>query len=140
MFGSSNKQLFHIMLIAAFLILIVAGISSACEIEVKIKGKQKEVYTEGEMIVLSVCVFMTHKDCPEGIEATKFKSEGIKVLGATKWKETAPLKFVRLFKVKIEKTDKGECVFHTRRTCDKDENGGYGFLRLKGPSVELAAK
>ena len=90
------------------------------------------------MVILSVDVFLTHRDCPEGIKATKFNAVGMKVLGATKWKEIAPEKFRRLIKARITSAEKGEGAFHARRTCDKE--GGYGVLKIKVPISKMIAE
>ncbi|MBT4500449.1 MAG: hypothetical protein HOC74_22160 [Gemmatimonadetes bacterium] len=120
------------------LLVAVVGIFLAipawgCEIEVKTKGAQKEVYAEGEELVLAVEVFLTHKDCPEGIKATKYQTEGLKILGATPWKETSPGRFVRFFKVSVTSAQGGEGAFHARRKCEKE--GGYGMLKLGVPAA-----
>lgn len=108
----------------------------ACEIEVKTKGEQQQVYAEGDVVVLTVNVFLTHRNCPEGIKSTTFQVEGMKIMGATKWRETSPGQFVRLIKVKITAAEGGKGALHARRTCDKE--GGYGVLRLKVPTATTA--
>jgi hypothetical protein len=74
-------------------------------------------------------VIFTHRVCPEGIENTKFKYEGVKVLGATKWKEYAKGKFERKLKLKVLKGNSSEMILEAIRTCDKE--GGYGKIKLK---------
>ena len=108
----------------------------ACEIEIKVRGNQKTAYLKGDIVILSVDVFLTHRDCPKGIQATRFKAEGMEILGATKWKEIASGKFRRLIKVRVTSAEHGEGAFHARRTCDKE--GGYGVLKLKVPVRETA--
>ncbi|MEA1997521.1 MAG: hypothetical protein U9N45_07765 [Gemmatimonadota bacterium] len=134
----TSRRLIVAVLLGAAIIFLQGPPLWACEIEVKARGGRKEA-SGGEVVILEVHVFLTHKDCPEGIKATKFKTEGMEVLGATKWKQTALERFVRLVKVKMAQTGKDEAVFHARRTCDKEENGGYGFLKLKVSSVEIAS-
>ena len=118
------------MIPIALILLFTAGIStlSACEIEVKIMGEQKEFYKSGDTLILKVTVFLTHRDCPEGIKTTKFKGEGMKLLGAKKWKQTKPELFSRLVKVKITDPENGVAILHARRSCDKE--GGYGVLKV----------
>jgi len=94
------------------------------------------MYAEGDVVVLTVNVFLTHRNCPEGIRRTKFEAEGMEIMGATKWRETSPGYFARLIKVKITTAESGEGALHARRTCDKE--GGYGVLRLKVPKARTA--
>ena len=126
------------LLPAVAVVILSASPLPGCEIEVKTKGEQKEVYASDDVVILSVDVFLTHRDCPEGIKATKFNAVGMKVLGATKWKEVAPERFRRLVKVKVTSAEKGEGAFHARRTCDKE--GGYGVLKIKVPISKMIAE
>ena len=57
---------------------------SACEIEFKLKGDEKSFLTTGQVVILEVVVFLTHRNCPEGINSTKFQADGMELLGATK--------------------------------------------------------
>lgn len=123
------KRIFLAILILTLLFSIGVTSLSACEIEVKVKGKQKASYAKGDILILEVMVFLTHRDCPEGIKATKFKGDGIKLLGAKKWKQLSTERFTRLVKVKITGSKNGEAVLHARRTCDKE--GGHGVFKVK---------
>ena len=105
----------------------------ACEVHIKVKGGQKESYQTGDEIVFEVTVFLTHHDCPEGIKATKFNGEGLKLLGATKWKEITTGTYVRLVKAKVTAAEGGVGSLHARRKCDKE--GGYGSITIKVPTV-----
>jgi hypothetical protein len=107
----------------------------ACEIEFTVLGEEKkESFKAGEEIIVKVDVIFTHRICPEGIENTKFKYEGIKVLGATKWKEYAKGKFSRKLKLKVlEESKTKELVLEAIRTCDKE--GGYGKVKFKKAST-----
>ena len=78
-------------------------------------------------------VFLTHHDCPEGIKATKFSGDGLKLLGATKWKEVATGTYVRLVKTKVTSAKGGAGALHARRKCDQE--GGYGFIKLNVPNA-----
>jgi hypothetical protein len=101
----------------------------ACEIEVKVKGDQKQVYEKGDFIILEILVFLTHRDCPEGIKATKFAGDGIKLVGAKSWNQISAERYSRLVKAQITGSNNGEAVLHARRKCDKE--GGHGVLKLK---------
>jgi len=110
----------------------------ACEIELAVKRPKGSPYHEGDQVVLQVSVFLTHKDCPDGVKLTKFTATGLKILGATKWKQVAPERFVRLFKAKVEGATDGAAVFHAKRTCDKE--GAYAQLKLDVSPTEGAPK
>ena len=111
--------------------VLVPNDATACEIFIKIKSGEKQVYATGDQIVFEVKVFLTHHDCPEGIKATKFNGEGLKLLGATKWKEVAQGTYVRLVKTRVMAARNGAGALHARRKCDKE--GGYGVIQLAVP-------
>ncbi|NQU04151.1 MAG: hypothetical protein HQ589_08395 [Syntrophaceae bacterium] len=122
--------------------LIFAGIlmfsfypteAPACEIDVTVHGESGEIYRTGDEVVLKVKVFLTHRNCPEGIDATEFKAEGMDVLGATKWTETSGSHFERLVKVKITASESSKSIFYAKRTCSKE--GGYNYLELNVGAV-----
>lgn len=113
-----------------FTVLFIGQQVQACEIEFTVLGDQKqESYKVDDEIVVKIDVIFTHRICPEGIENTKFKYEGIKVLGATKWKEIASGKFERKLKLKVLEGDQAELILEAIRKCDKE--GGYGKLSMK---------
>jgi hypothetical protein len=113
------------ILIAGLLLLMLAVPSVlACEIEIGAQGGEKTGYRIGDTVILEIKVFLSHRNCPEGIEATKYKLEGLKALGATAWQETSSNTFLR--KIKVQITGDGKPAFHVVRTCDKE--GGYGVF------------
>lgn len=113
-----------------FTVLLIGQQVQACEIEFTVMGdEKKESFKVGDEIIVKVEVVYTHRVCPEGIENTKFKYEGVKVLGATKWKEIANGKFERKLKLKVVEGGEKELVLEAIRKCDKE--GGYGKLTLK---------
>ncbi len=103
-------------------------IASACEIEVTVKGENAAIYNPGQVVVLQVKVFLTHKDCPEGIKSTKMNPTGMTLLGATKWKQISELEFIRLVQAKID-SSVTEAILNVGRSCDKE--GGIGKILLK---------
>jgi hypothetical protein len=117
------KNLIKILITALVLVSLHIPSALACEIEVGIQGDEKSEYQVGDSVILEIQVFLTHRNCPEGIDATKYKLEGLKALGATKWIEVSDSTFVR--KIKVEITGKEKAVLHVVRTCDKE--GGYGI-------------
>lgn len=112
-----------------FSILLAGQQVKACEIEFSIQGEKKEGFMVGDEIIVKVDVIFTHRVCPEGIESTKFRYKGIKVLGATKWKEIANGKYERKLKLKVLESEEKEMVLEAIRKCDKE--GGYGKISLK---------
>ncbi len=112
----------------AFLAVIIGGpvIGNACEISIEVLDNNKEQYQAGDIVVVKVKVVFTHRQCSEGINATKFSYDGIKVLGATPWNETIKGTFERKFKLQIEESGNKNLVFGALRTCDKE--GGSGSI------------
>lgn len=109
----------------------------ACEIEFEVvdgnkkeDGDKKEVYKEGDVLVIKVKATLTHRFCTIGINKTRFYSDGLKVLGATDWKETSTNIWERKLKVKVTDNDSGKLMISAKRTCDKQ--GGFGSLTLQG--------
>jgi hypothetical protein len=122
------------ILIASFFLtglLILSGtsISKACEIEFRILENPKAQYSPGEELIVKVKVKFTHRVCPEGIENTKFNSDGIKITGATKWVETSPGTFERKLKILVTSDASGTAVLKAVRSCEKD--GGLGVLQVQ---------
>lgn len=110
-------------------IVIAPLVGSACEISFEVLDNKKELYQKGDVLVIKVKVVFTHRQCPEGINTTKFSYEGIKVLGATPWAEPVNGTFERKFKLQIEDTTKGSLAFGALRTCDKE--GGTGSITFR---------
>lgn len=123
-----KQRLIAILAYIGFLFVGV-NLAKSCEIQVKVVGEQKPVYSKGETVILEVVVFLTHRNCPEGIKSTEFKGEGIKLVGAKEWKQLTAGSFSRLIKAEIVGGEDGEAVLHVRRSCDKE--GGYAVLKLK---------
>lgn len=119
-------------IISAFLMLTFGlGTALACSFEFEVDEKsKKETYTVGDIVVVKVKVTFTHRVCPVAIKQTKFETNGIKVVGATDWKEVSPGVFERKLKTKITGNDKKSYTITGTRTCDKE--GGFGTLTLKG--------
>lgn len=116
------------------LVILILGVflvqqAVACEIKFKVLSGEKEVYAIGDEMVVAVKVIYTHKNCPEGITATKFNFTGTKTNGATKWKQTGDGIFERKFKIEITEEKKNRHLLNAVRTCDKD--GGAGTIKFK---------
>ena len=108
--------------------------AKACEIEFEIVKGKKDKYEAGDIIVLKVVVTLTHRTCPIGLKKTKFKMNGLKVVGATDWKQISAMVHERKLKVEILSNKDGKLVVNAVRTCDKD--GGFGTLKLEAVPVE----
>ena len=119
---------FIILLSVTLLLGLIPAQTQACEIEIKVKDNKATV-TPGSTVVLQIKVFLTHRECPEGIKATKFNGVGLKLTGATKWKQTGELEYVRLVKAQIDSATVGEAGLQVTRSCDKE--GGLGSINLK---------
>lgn len=118
-----------------FVSVLLAGQKvEACEIEFTILGDEsKKSFKAGDEIIVQIDVVFTHRVCPEGIENTKFKYEGVKILGATKWKETSNGKFERKLKLQVLEGDEKEMILEAIRKCDKE--GGYAKLNIKRANI-----
>lgn len=125
-----NNKILQLILI---LIIVIMSISpkqaQACEIDFEILKNEKAVYDTSEIFVTKVNVILTHRSCTEALTKTKFKSEGLKIVGATDWKQITSRKWERKLKVKVTGTDNGKVFINAIRTCDKD--GGFGSLKLE---------
>ncbi len=121
--------------IALFAIVFSFTISPmiACDIDFEVIGEKKEKYAEGDEIILKTIVFLTHRNCPEGIKKTRFDCNGLKILRATKWKETGSGEYTRKLKLKVTGSKNGKLTISATRTCDKE--GGFGSMTfLSGPA------
>jgi uncharacterized membrane protein len=123
------KKRLSIIAATVFFLLISATMANACEIDFKVIKDKKDKYSPGDVLIAKVTVIYTHRNCPEGIDATKFDTKGVKVLGATKWTETSTGTWERKLKLKIEDGAKDKATLNAIRTCDKE--GGFGSLTLK---------
>ncbi|MBN1541348.1 hypothetical protein JW992_04310 [candidate division KSB1 bacterium] len=110
------------------MLVLLATASQACEIRITEKDKESTAYAVGDEVILIVSVLLPHRNCHVGIEETKFQSEGLKILGATPWKEIKFNTFERMLKVQITEDAEKEAILHARRTCNKE--GGYGIIKL----------
>lgn len=106
-------------------VLLATNNLRACEIEFQLPSEQK-TYSIGDVLVIETEVVFTHRVCPVALKETKFKHEGVKILGATPWKETSPMRYTRKLKVQIIKSKKNTSKITAVRSCDKE--GGFGSI------------
>ncbi len=125
-----TKYFFAILFMTGLFITAGMKEARACDIEMEIVDNIRSKYSPGDELVIKVSVHLTHRNCPEGIESTRFTSEGLKILGATKWVEVSSGVFERKLKVRIDESMNGSALLNAVRKCDKD--GGMGTIRLAG--------
>ncbi|MGQ1783966.1 MULTISPECIES: hypothetical protein [unclassified Saccharicrinis] len=115
-------------------VLLFSGLMTvnACEINFKIQDDKKQAYAIGDVLIVEVEVVFTHRTCPVALKETKFKYQGVKILGATDWKQISGMKYTRKLKVQLtalKKGKKGKSQIFAVRTCDKE--GGYGNIEIE---------
>ena len=114
------------------LVLLLSIVSTmACEIKFATESTSKEVYNVGEVIIMKMTLTLTHRNCPEGLESTKYSYPGFKVLGATQWKEVNPGVYERKFKLEVEKSENGKSTFSAIRSCHKEGGSGSFSVTVK---------
>ena len=123
-----------ILMLGLFFFSFSTQEAKACEIEFEIVNGKKEKYEAGDIIVVKVIVTLTHRSCPEALKKTKFKMNGLKVVGATDWKEISAMDHERKLKLQVLSNKDGKLIFNAIRTCDKD--GGFGSLKLEAIPVK----
>ena len=126
-FSTYHGKIFTCFLFCISLILI-PGVSRACDIGITVYGDQKEDYQSGDEVILKVSIFLPHKNCDVLIDDTKFMTEGLTVIGATKWSLNSSGLYERLVKVKINNNENNKSILHVQRVCEKE--GGYGAFTL----------
>lgn len=111
-----------------FCTLFLASILSsyACDFEFTTDGNKKTAKA-GEEFVVNVKLTLTHRTCKVAAKDTKFKMDGMQVVGATDWKEIGTGVFTRQVKVKVADKVK-KAGFTATRTCDKE--GGFGAFSI----------
>jgi hypothetical protein len=118
------------VILSIFLITIFSTQQAkACEIKFDIVQGEKSTYNQGDTIVMIVKVSLTHRSCPVALKKTEFKMNGLKVIGATEWKQLSAMEYERKLKSIVLSNKDGKIVISAIRTCDKD--GGFGSLELK---------
>ncbi len=120
-------KIFSVGFVMALSLLAIPSL--ACEFNFKVSGDEKPSYKAGDEIVVVVTLALTHRNCPESINNTKFDFTGLKALGATQWKDLGDGKFERKFKLQVIDDPKGKHILNAIRTCDKD--GGSGSIKFE---------
>lgn len=103
---------------------VVSG-ALACLIEVKTDpATNKDRYKAGDEVVVVVLVKKEHRVCHTPIEETTYEPQGLKIVSATDWKETAPGVWERKMKLKVTDASGSRLTFSVRRKCSKEDSAG----------------
>lgn len=105
------------------LLLGVFTSAIACLIEIKEDPSTKKArYKAGDELVVLVVVKKEHRVCRVPIEETTYDPQGLKIVSATDWKETAPGVWERKMKLKVTDAAAGKLSFSVLRKCSKEDN------------------
>jgi hypothetical protein len=126
-----SSYLFRFSILALFLFFLHQNKLYACEIQFSIIKGEKEKYIKGDELIVKITVLLTHRNCPEGIQSTKFDTKGLDISEATKWKEENATTFTRKLKLIITAVKGEEIYINAIRKCEKE--GGFGSLVLFKP-------
>lgn len=109
------------------MLFLYVGSISACDFVFSLKDNKKTVKA-GDEIVINVVLNLTHRTCKVAAKDTKFKFDGLQILGATEWKQESALVYTRQIKAKVMGDNKKNIMLTATRTCDKE--GGHGVFTL----------
>ncbi|MCK5742681.1 MAG: hypothetical protein KAH48_10715 [Chlorobi bacterium] len=117
------------LLIAGLFFALQTYSAEACEIDLEIVKGKKASYEVGDVIIVKVEVFLTHRNCPEPLNATKYNQVGLKILKNTKWKNPSANTYTQKLKIKITEAGTKKISLGAVRTCDK--TGGVGNITIQ---------
>jgi hypothetical protein len=106
---------------------LVSSMAFACDFNFRVNGNKKECHP-GDIMEVTVDLSLTHRVCNVAPASTKFKIDGIKVLGASAWKQLSPTRYERTIKFQVLKDNKSKITILATRTCSKE--GGTGLFSL----------
>jgi hypothetical protein len=118
------KRIFSVLL----LVTLFTSVGFACDIKFVVIGDKQATYKAGNEVIVETTVKYTHRVCELELSDTKFTAEGMKILGATPWKETAPGTYTRQIKLQILSDSAKQGVLNVVRSCKKE--GGFGSFTL----------
>lgn len=107
-------------ILAVALLVAFSATTEACEVHFSVSGEQKTTYQPGDTFILEVKIVYTHRECEIQLSDTKFLFKGIKILGATNWKEMSPTTFVRQIKIQVTDEQVDEAGLSLARKCSKE--------------------
>jgi hypothetical protein len=106
-----------IILLIVFIISTII-VANACDLKVEIQENEKLKYKIGEEITVVVNMAFTHGRCDIDLKSTQINPIGIKIKGATDWKEISPNVYQRKYKIVITNESKTHS-FEAIRNCVK---------------------
>ncbi|MBP1664753.1 MAG: hypothetical protein H6Q19_1893 [Bacteroidetes bacterium] len=115
------------LILSAFFLFFSISVVSACNFEFTTKDNKTSV-KPGDEFVINVKLSLIHRNCKVAAKDTKFKFEGMEIVGATDWKQESPMVFTRQIKAKANKDNSKKIMLTATRSCEKD--GGYGVFTL----------
>ncbi len=125
--------LISIFVVIALMIFSSAEVS-ACNIKFKVIKNKKEVYKAGDIIVVKVIVYYTHRNCLIEIDDTKFDTKGLKIVKMSDWFEICSGVWENELTLKVKGTKNGKLIINATRTCSR--SGGFGSLSLKSKPIK----
>lgn len=123
-----------IMVLIMGAIIALSERSIACEIDMEVIKNKKDNYKIEDVLIAKATISLTHRNCHNSIQNTEFEVQGLKILGATKWKQLSSRTWERKFKIEVIGDKDGELEFKTIRKCNK--GGGTEDLNLKSEPVK----
>jgi len=107
------KKIAAIVIVSLISTLLVQP-ASACMVKISAEQKSPQV---GSKDVITVQFIQTHRNCTIKPDATKIKTQGLKILSESKWEAVRSGVYECAFQV--EYTEKGEALFTAERICPK---------------------
>lgn len=125
-YNQSKVMKRRLSILSLFVFVAISGF--ACTYTFSVDGG-KSSCSSGEEFVVTVKLVNTHRVCNGGgAAATKFKLDGVKVMGATDWKEVGTGTFTRQLKIKVLDGAAKKVSITATRTCDKE--GGFAVFNM----------
>jgi hypothetical protein len=115
------------MILTLTLLSSVLVAANACDFNFKVNGNKKSCHP-GDIVEVTVELVLTHRVCNVAPSQTKFKIDGVKVIGASNWKQVSANKYERTVKMEVLDDSKKKITLVAARTCDKE--GGTGYFTL----------
>jgi NosR/NirI family nitrous oxide reductase transcriptional regulator len=116
----------RMFLLLTFIVSAFAA-ANACNFSFSVNGNKKSCQP-GDVIEVTVELMLTHRVCNVAASQTKFKIDGVKVIGASDWKQVSPTKYLRTVKMLVLKDSKKKITMIATRTCNKE--GGTGVFTM----------
>ncbi|MCU0640315.1 MAG: hypothetical protein MUF59_10685 [Candidatus Krumholzibacteria bacterium] len=124
-------------LLFAFIIFCLslhAGPALACRMEFKVTGGEKENYSPGDTVTVSLTLMLTHGNCLVELADTEFSGTGLEILGATAWKKVRerPIIVEKKLRVLIKGDGSGGDVsIRALRLCER-QGGDLSIILVPG--------